>query len=144
LSEDGWCSGREDKPNLAGAYLNFDLAYPSDAIPNDFFPSDEATYGYKDFGVWNITYESISCLPNWSGARNAAALGSVANLGTGACCPVNPTGDPNNTCPSFSDQTGLPPDTTTSGCFRPLPAAGSLSLGLVLFHVAISFLISIV
>lgn len=30
----------------AGAFLNFDLAYPSQAIPDDFFPSDEALYGY--------------------------------------------------------------------------------------------------
>ena len=31
----------------AGAYVNFDLAFPSDAIPADFFPSDEEVYGYK-------------------------------------------------------------------------------------------------
>jgi len=31
----------------AGAYLNFDLAFPSSAIPADFFPSDAAVYGYK-------------------------------------------------------------------------------------------------
>lgn len=31
----------------AGAYLNFDLAFPSSAIPADFFPSDENLYGYK-------------------------------------------------------------------------------------------------
>lgn len=30
----------------AGAFLNFDLAYPSSSIPDDFFPSDEALYGY--------------------------------------------------------------------------------------------------
>jgi hypothetical protein len=30
----------------AGHKINFDLAFPSDAIPVDFFPSDEATYGY--------------------------------------------------------------------------------------------------
>lgn len=30
----------------AGYNLNFDLAYPSEAIPNNFFPSDVATYGY--------------------------------------------------------------------------------------------------
>ncbi|KAF9452711.1 hypothetical protein P691DRAFT_756102 [Macrolepiota fuliginosa MF-IS2] len=114
LSQDGWCSGQANKPNAAGVYLNFDLAYPSNAIPNDFFPSDEKTYGYTDFGVWNISYESVSCLPNWSGARNAAALGSVADLGTGVCCPADPTGNVNDTCPSFSDQSGLPPDTATS------------------------------
>ena len=31
----------------SGQYLNFDLAYPSSAIPDDFFPSDEELYGYK-------------------------------------------------------------------------------------------------
>ena len=30
----------------AGEYLNFDLAFPSEAIPSDFFPSDVKTYGY--------------------------------------------------------------------------------------------------
>ena len=33
--------------NSAGDYLNFDLAYPSEAIPTDFFPSDVAVYGYS-------------------------------------------------------------------------------------------------
>ena len=30
-----------------GQYLNFDLAYPSSAIPSNFFPSNEKLYGYK-------------------------------------------------------------------------------------------------
>ena len=30
-----------------GQYLNFDLAYPSSAIPDNFFPSNEKLYGYK-------------------------------------------------------------------------------------------------
>jgi len=67
LSEGGWCSGTESKTNpyvfvnsfiafvivfmggdhRSGQYLNFDLAYPSSAIPDDFFPSDEELYGYK-------------------------------------------------------------------------------------------------
>jgi len=88
LSENGWCSGTENKKNLCvlvrcvvipfisppppfvlctryrlrlkyvrkadarcgyrgGQYLNFDLAYPSSAIPDDFFPSNEKLYGYK-------------------------------------------------------------------------------------------------
>ncbi|KAH0588960.1 hypothetical protein H2248_004741 [Termitomyces sp. 'cryptogamus'] len=46
LSVDGWCSGTTTKTNSAGHDLNFDLAYPSEAIPNDFFPSDTALYGY--------------------------------------------------------------------------------------------------
>ncbi|EKM80667.1 hypothetical protein AGABI1DRAFT_126718 [Agaricus bisporus var. burnettii JB137-S8] len=114
FTQGGWCGATTDEPNAGDAYLNFDLAYPSDAIPDDFFPSDESLYGYKDFGVWNITYAVVPCIPSWPGARNAAALGSVANLGTGVCCPANPTGSPNDTCPSFSDQNGIPPDTTTT------------------------------
>jgi hypothetical protein len=31
----------------AGHYLNFDLAFPSAAIPNEFFPSDVNTYGTR-------------------------------------------------------------------------------------------------
>lgn len=30
----------------AGYYLNFDLAFPSQAIPSDFFPSNQTLYGY--------------------------------------------------------------------------------------------------
>jgi len=116
LSTTGWCSGTKNKPNSAGAYLNFDLVYPSSAIPDDFFPSNVSLYGYKDFGVWNISYQSASCLPNWGGSRNAAALGSVKSLGTGACCPAEPQpGNASASCPSFSDSNGIPPDTKTSG-----------------------------
>ncbi|KXN91017.1 hypothetical protein AN958_03084 [Leucoagaricus sp. SymC.cos] len=107
-SEGSWCGASQNQPNAAGAFLNFDLAFPSDAIPSDFFPSDEATYGYKDFGVWIIKYESVSCLQNWAGAKNKAALGSVADLGTGACCPDDPTGSSNDTCPSYTEQNGTP------------------------------------
>jgi hypothetical protein len=65
LSTTGWCNATTAGPNAyvfgssnfsllftltavksAGASLNFDLAYPSQAIPDDFFPSDEALYGY--------------------------------------------------------------------------------------------------
>ncbi|KAJ7178351.1 RlpA-like double-psi beta-barrel-protein domain-containing protein-containing protein [Mycena crocata] len=115
LSESGWCSGTQTKTNPGGQYLNFDLAYPSPAIPEDFFPSNESFYGYKDFGVWNVSYQTIACLPNWSGAKNPAALGSVTNLGNeSVCCPANPTGSENDTCPSYSDDNRLPPDTMTS------------------------------
>lgn len=115
LSQNGWCSGTGTKPNPAGQYLNFDLAYPSQAIPADFFPSDQKLYGYTDFGVWNITYQMVPCEPDWAGSKDAAALGSVTNLGReSVCCPANPMGNPNDTCPSYSDQNGIPPDTTTS------------------------------
>ncbi|KAI0055173.1 hypothetical protein BV25DRAFT_1922032 [Artomyces pyxidatus] len=115
LSTTGWCNATTSGPNSAGNFLNFDLSYPSQAIPDDFFPSNETLYGYTDFGVWNISYESVSCEPSWSGSKSASALGSVAALGDGGCCPANPTGSANDTCPSFSDQNGIPPDTSTSG-----------------------------
>ena len=125
----------------AGAFLNFDLAYPSEAIPDNFFPPDVALYGYsvclhalpmrfhalmwsKDFGIWNITYEEVSCTDNWSGGGNPAALGSVPSLGPNACCPADPTvshipistnlllmcclQNSSNTCPSYSEQNGIP------------------------------------
>lgn len=58
----GWCSATEDKPNpcaplctilekrrsrpaSGGAYINFDLAWPSSSIPDNFFPSNESFYG---------------------------------------------------------------------------------------------------
>ncbi|KAF8210454.1 hypothetical protein K438DRAFT_1809737 [Mycena galopus ATCC 62051] len=42
LSTDGWCDGTQTKKNPGGQYINFDLAYPSSAIPDDFFPSNES------------------------------------------------------------------------------------------------------
>jgi len=115
LSKAGWCNATTHGVNAGGSYLNFDLAWPSSSIPDDFFPSDAAFYGFTDFGVWNISYQSISCT-NWEGYKNAAALGSAANLGSSACCPNEPTGNANDTCPSYSDDNGIPPDTQTSGC----------------------------
>ena len=34
-----------DGGTSGGAYLNFDLAWPSTSIPSNFFPSDVALYG---------------------------------------------------------------------------------------------------
>jgi len=118
LSSTGWCNATEHGPNAGGHDLNFDLVWPSVAIPDDFFPSNATLYGYTDFGVWNISYETVSCQSNWAGWKDSAALGSVASLGDGACCPVNPTGSVNDTCPSFSDQNGEPPDTVTSSSYQ--------------------------
>ncbi|KAF8585986.1 hypothetical protein K439DRAFT_1342153 [Ramaria rubella] len=101
-----WCSATTDKPNPAGHVINFDLAFPSAAIPSSFFPSNVTLYGYTDFGVWNISYENVPCLKEWSGENNAAALGSVSNLGDSVCCPADPL--PNTTCPSFSLHNGIP------------------------------------
>jgi len=127
LSQAGWCSGTTKKTNSAGAQLNFDLAYPHKAIPTDFFPHDEKLYGYKDFGVWNITYRAVSCLAEWRGAKNKKALGSVAALSTSGCCPADPTGSENDTCTSFSDQNGLPPDTSIGAAAPTIPLQPSLT-----------------
>ncbi|THH12897.1 hypothetical protein EW146_g7265 [Bondarzewia mesenterica] len=121
LSITGWCNATASDPNAAGNYLNFDLAYPSSSIPDNFFPSNESYYGYTDFGVWNISYQSVSCEPNWSGSKSTAALGSVTDLGDSVCCPANPTGSVNDTCPSYSEQNGIPPNTQTSGVTSNLP-----------------------
>ncbi|CCM01134.1 uncharacterized protein FIBRA_03182 [Fibroporia radiculosa] len=107
----GWCSATANKPNAGGAYVNFDLAWPSNSIPDDFFPSNASLYGYTDFGVWNVSYQSVDCMNDWEGAQNAAALGSAADVGS-VCCPANPSG--NDTCPSYSDANGIPPDTTSA------------------------------
>ncbi|KAJ3567320.1 hypothetical protein NP233_g6441 [Leucocoprinus birnbaumii] len=118
-AQDGWCGGSTGQPNAAGALLNFDLAYPSDAIPDNFFPSNKALYGYEDFGVWKINYESVSCVDNWAGGHDKFALGSVPDLETGACCPDDPTVNVTDTCPSYTDQSGLtPPDTASSNTPR--------------------------
>ncbi|KZT10946.1 uncharacterized protein LAESUDRAFT_721360 [Laetiporus sulphureus 93-53] len=108
---DDWCSATATKPNAGGAYMNFDLAWPSNSISSDFFPSNVSEYGYTDFGVWNVSYESVECLDDWQGGKVAAALGSAPDLGS-VCCPANPSG--NDTCPSYSEDNGIPPDTTTS------------------------------
>ncbi|TFK23961.1 hypothetical protein FA15DRAFT_705036 [Coprinopsis marcescibilis] len=127
LSQDGWCSGTEQRTNSAGAQLNFDLAYPSIAIPDDFFPSNEALYGYKDFGVWNITYSVVPCLQTWNGRGNQKALGSVNALGPSGCCPADPS-SPADTCPSFSDQNGIPPDTRVAAAMSLLTNSPSTPL----------------
>jgi hypothetical protein len=37
---------RTEVVGRGGRYINFDLVYPSKAIPNNFFPSNESLYGY--------------------------------------------------------------------------------------------------
>jgi len=44
----------------------------------------------KDFGVWNITYEAITCA-EWNGWNDQAALGSAPNMFPGVCCPAEPS-----------------------------------------------------
>ncbi|EIN11286.1 hypothetical protein PUNSTDRAFT_63586 [Punctularia strigosozonata HHB-11173 SS5] len=118
-----WCNATDTKPNKqaqGGEFLNFDLVWPSKAIPDDFFPSNKTLYGTamngydvtQDFGVWNISYEVVPC-SEWKGWNDASALGSVPTLGDGACCPADPTNS-SNTCPSFSDANGIPYVTLSS------------------------------
>jgi len=125
----GLCGATEGNPNSVGSYLNFDLASPSTSVPLSWYPSNVTEYGYTDFGVWNVTYQSISCT-HWAGWKDAAALGSVPDHENGVCCPaeVNAT----LTCPSYSEQNGSPPDTTTSGTVRGimLPGAFMVAVGL--------------
>ncbi|KII92808.1 hypothetical protein PLICRDRAFT_37602 [Plicaturopsis crispa FD-325 SS-3] len=127
--ENGWCGATTEKTNPGGAYINFDLAFPSPAIPDDFFPSNATLYGYTDFGVWNVSYESVDCNPDWPGSKEAAAVGSEAILGTSACCPADPFSNTSQICPSFSDQNGIPPDTTTSFAYpHSIPSTAALIL----------------
>lgn len=107
-----------------GQYINFDLAWPSSSIPDDFFPSNVSLYGYsvrlslvephltslfirlanyQDFGVWNASYTIVNCLDEWEGGDDAAALGSV-NDGSSVCCPANPTVRPSHLLYMFSAQ----------------------------------------
>ncbi|OJT15777.1 hypothetical protein TRAPUB_4325 [Trametes pubescens] len=78
-----------------------------------FIPNVTKSVVIKDFGVWNVSYTSVDCLTNWAGAKSAAALGSVDD-GSSVCCPANPTslrdwqGSTNDTCPSYSDDNGIP------------------------------------
>ena len=60
----------------------------------------------QDFGVWNITYESVACSPSWNGSSNSAALGAATGFGPrlvmvvfgvitsdavcSVCCPNDP------------------------------------------------------
>jgi len=107
------CQATASQPNEFGFYVHFDLAYPTPAIPDgSFFPSNVSYYGYSDFGLWNVTYAAVDCIPNWAGSSHADAMGSVPNMGDSVCCPGEPTA--NNTCPSYSASHALPPDTTTS------------------------------
>ncbi|KAL5528580.1 hypothetical protein ACEPAF_7716 [Sanghuangporus sanghuang] len=119
-----WCSGTQDKPNPAGHQLNFDLAWPSTSIPDDFFPSNASFYGYSDFGVWNISYASVPCESAWAGTSNSSSFGPVDYLGSeSVCCPADPFTNSNSTCASYSDLNGIPREAT--------PGVASSSLQLI-------------
>jgi len=134
-----WCNATATQPNPAGHIINFDLAYPNPAgaIPSSFFPSNITEYGYTDFGVWNISYETTSCT-TWEGWSDPSALGSVTDLGDSVCCPADVTG--NNTCPSFSENAGTPPPDTGSAVASNLPhmsRAGEIAIGVIVILVGL-------
>ncbi|PWN43026.1 hypothetical protein IE81DRAFT_347001 [Ceraceosorus guamensis] len=78
-----WCGATSDKPNRLGAYVHWDLAWPSKGIARDFFPGDH------DYGVWNVSYRLVSC-SRWAGSNDPAALGSDWAQESSACCPSDP------------------------------------------------------
>ncbi|PWN51416.1 hypothetical protein IE53DRAFT_386212 [Violaceomyces palustris] len=95
-----WCNATEEAGNSLESYLHFDLAWPSKAISKRFFPGDH------DYGVWNVSYEIVSCT-TWSGYGDAAALGSDWDQETSACCPANPWPSGTEvTCPPYYDTVG--------------------------------------
>ncbi|KAH8119109.1 RlpA-like double-psi beta-barrel-protein domain-containing protein-containing protein [Phellopilus nigrolimitatus] len=128
ISPSKWCDATQSKPNSAGHDLNFDLAWPSSSIPDDFFPSNASLYGYTDFGVWNISYASVPCASAWAGASNLSDFGAAPNLGTSVCCPADPLSDPNSTCASYSDLFGIPPEAApgSSSASHTLPSLAHL------------------
>ncbi|EFP84497.2 uncharacterized protein PGTG_10217 [Puccinia graminis f. sp. tritici CRL 75-36-700-3] len=86
-----FCAATRTHPNKIGQQIHFDLALPSPALNLSFFPSNVELYGYSDFGIWNIDYETVSC-EEWAGWTNASSLG-VERSYPGyeeSCCPTNP------------------------------------------------------
>ncbi|THH04558.1 hypothetical protein EW145_g5436 [Phellinidium pouzarii] len=133
-----WCSATQNKPNGAGHLLNFDLAWPSSSIPDDFFPSDASLYGYTDFGVWNISYESVACDGSWAGASNISDFGAVTDLGPeGVCCPTDPFTNINTTCASYSDLHGIPPEAAPGAASVTLVPSNTLFAVVLLSFLAI-------
>ncbi|KNZ62180.1 hypothetical protein VP01_1302g1 [Puccinia sorghi] len=74
-----------------GFQIHFDLALPSPALNQSFFPSDVERFGYEDFGVWIIDYEAVSC-EQWAGWSNRSNLGVETSYPgyEDSCCPINP------------------------------------------------------
>ncbi|WAR61577.1 hypothetical protein PtB15_12B267 [Puccinia triticina] len=82
--------GRQDCRPI-GQQIHFDLALPSPALNLSFFPSNPDLYGYSDFGVWNINYQTVSC-EEWTGWSNKTNLGVEPSYPgfEESCCPINP------------------------------------------------------
>lgn len=100
-----WCNATQlangtTQGNSLGFDMHFDLAWPSQAISKSFFP------GNHDYGVWNVSYQSVSC-QNWAGFSDKAALGSDWDQQASACCPNNPSPSGNDPfCPPYLDTLG--------------------------------------
>ncbi|EPQ27195.1 uncharacterized protein PFL1_05118 [Pseudozyma flocculosa PF-1] len=95
MNPDGTLAG-----NQLGSLVHFDLAWPSVAIPNSFFPGDH------DYGVWNVSYAAVSC-DRWKGNADQGAVGSDWDQQDAACCPRDPA--PSGTdvvCPAYYDTVG--------------------------------------
>jgi len=89
---DQFCQASHQLPNKIGFQIHFDLALPSPALNLSFFPSDEGRFGYRDFGVWIIDYEAVSC-EEWAGWSNRTNLGVEPSYPgyEDSCCPFNPS-----------------------------------------------------
>lgn len=82
-----WCTQTALKPlNPLGSQVHFDLAWPSRAIKNDFFPTDDG----RDYGAWWSQYELVDC-NQWAGYNDKEAWGSDWNQENSACCPLRPS-----------------------------------------------------
>lgn len=82
-----WCTQTEDYPiNSLGSHIHFDLAWPSMAISDTFFPTDQG----RDYGVWWTSYQVVDC-NQWSGYTDKQAWGSDWAQQSSACCPLRPS-----------------------------------------------------
>ncbi|CAE6447594.1 unnamed protein product [Rhizoctonia solani] len=133
-----WCDATESKPNavrpfLSGVTLQNQSQTPEEpgsiltlSGPRLRYPKIGSLVmspfmaSYKDFGVWNVSYQSVLCVDNWAGGHDPAALGSVNNLGDSVCCPADPLAPNGTICPS----SGPAPDTGTSGAPELVPGVG--------------------
>ncbi|KAG0142297.1 hypothetical protein CROQUDRAFT_50492 [Cronartium quercuum f. sp. fusiforme G11] len=126
-----YCAATETTKNSLSRTVHFDLALPSPALNLSFFPSDVALYGYDDFGIWDVEYQSISC-EHWDGWKNESALGTDPNYpaSDSLCCPYNPAFT-SQMCPT-------PPESKFKGAGHHL--LPSLMPSLLVLNVALIFL----
>lgn len=89
-SNGDWCAATTDpdRGNKLGSMVHFDLAWPSKAIPQDFYPLNSQG---GDYGVWWTSYEQVAC-EQWAGWDDAKAWGSDWAQQDSACCVPDPGG----------------------------------------------------